>query len=470
MRARDIAGWLHDLDLPQYERAFRENAIDLETLPDLNEADLEKLGVLLGHRKKMLRAIVGLTPEASTELTAPGDTPPAFRRTEGAERRQLTVLFCDLVASTALSTRLDPEDMREVLSRYAGRVSEEVARFGGFVARFLGDGVLVYFGYPRAREDDAERALRAGLAVVDTVSRLEAPFGVLQTRIGIATGLVVVGDLAEGGGGQEHEVVGETPNLAARLQSLAEPNSVVVASATRELVGDLFEFRDLGAAHLKGFAEPVQVWQVLGLGSVDSRFEALRRSSLTPLVGRDDELEVLTRRWRRVTEGDGQVVLLSGEAGLGKSRILAAFESSLKGEPHLRLPFYCSPHHQDSSLYPLIARMERGARFSRDDTPEIKLDKLEALLLESGDSPPEERALFAELLGLPTAGRFPSSDLEPHRKRELTMAAFVRQLEARARQRPVFLVFDDVHWMDSTSLELLDALCRECRKCGSCCA
>lgn len=451
-----IAGWLRDLDLPQYEQAFRDNAIEFETLPELNEADLEKLGVLLGHRKKMLRAIAALSGAVSNAIVPSAGARSALPRTEGAERRQLTVMFCDLVASTALATRLDPEDLREVLASYAARASEVVERFGGFVARFLGDGILVYFGYPQAQEGDTERALRAGLALVETISRLEVRFGVLQTRIGIATGLVVVGDLVEGGDRQEHEVVGETPNLAARLQSLAEPNTVVVAPSTRQLVGDLFDFRDCGAAHLKGFAGPVQVWQVLGTSSVDDRFEALRTSSLTPLIGREDELELLLRRWRRAQVGDGQTVLLSGEAGIGKSRILAAFDERLRGEPHIRLRFFCSPHHQDSTLYPLIAQIERAARFAREDTPETKLDKLEALLLQSGESPPEERALFADLMGLPTADRYPELALDAKLKRELTLAAFVRQVEARTRQRPVFLIFEDIHWIDSTSLELLD--------------
>jgi class 3 adenylate cyclase/tetratricopeptide (TPR) repeat protein len=448
----DISEWLRELDLTQYEQAFRDNAVDVETLPELNEADLEKLGVLLGHRKKMLRAIAALREAAPISASI-----PTLSRIEGAERRQLTVVFCDLVASTDLSTRLDPEDLREVLASYAGRVTQEVRRFGGFVARFLGDGILAYFGYPQAREDDPERALRAGLATVGTVSELEMPFGALQARVGIATGLVVVGDLTDGAG-QEHEVVGETPNLAARLQSLAEPNSVLVAPTTRQLVGDLFEFHDLGAFHLKGFAAPVQVWRLVGPGRVHSRFEALRTSSLTPLVGREDELDLLSRRWRRVKEGDGQILLLAGEAGIGKSRILAAFEASLQREPHLRLPFFCSPNHHDSTFYPLIAQIERAAGFAREDTPEAKLDKLEALLSEAGESSPEEAALFAELVGLPTAGRFPPPALDPQRRRELTLAAFVRQLEARARRLPVFLIFDDVHWIDSSSLELLEAI------------
>ncbi len=284
------------------------------------------------------------------------------------------------------------------------------------------------------------------------------PSGTLQTRVGLATGLVVVGDLAKGGSGQEHEVVGETPNLAARLQTLGEPGTVTVAASTRQLVGDLFEFRDLGAVHLKGFADPMQAWQVLGTGKVDSRFEALRTSSLTPLVGREDELQLLMLRWHRAKAGDGEIVLLSGEPGIGKSRILAAFGDALQGEPHIKLRFFCSPHHQDSTLYPLIARIERAAHFTREDTPDIKLHKLERLLAQSGESPPEEVALFADLLGLPTDARYPQSILDPHSKRELTLAASVRQLERYANRRPVWLIFDDIHWVDSTTLELLDAI------------
>jgi len=383
------------------------------------------------------------------EAAAPA--PPASSRSDTAERRQLTMMFCDLVGSTELSARLDPEDLRGIMGSYHRRVAETVEGFGGFVARYMGDGVLIYFGYPQAHEDDAERAIRCGLAVVEQVPQLNLA-ETLHTRIGIATGLVVVG-----GEVVEHDVVGETPNLAARLQALAEPDTIAIAASTRRLLGDLFEFRDLGAVRLKGFAGSVQVWQVLGTSGVDNRFRALRASALTPLVGREDEIELLWRRWCRAQAGDGQIVLLSGEAGIGKSRLLAAFEQRLEDEAHTRLHFFCSPHHQDSTLYPIIARIERAARFARRDTVEIRLDKLETLLSRSGESPPEERALFADLMGLPTACRYPSFELDAQRKRELTMAAFVRQIELNARQQPVVFVFDDIHWIDSTSLELLDA-------------
>ena len=451
----DIAAWLDSLGLGQYAQAFRDNEIDERVLPNLTAEDLKDLGVkLVGHRRRLLDAIGALGTSAPVVLANAGTVETAPR--SDAERRQLTVMFCDLVDSTALSARLDPEDLRDVIGAYHHAVTGVVRTFDGFVAKFMGDGVLIYFGYPRAHEDDAERAVRAGLGLLDAVGRLDIKPVKLQARVGIATGLAVVGDLIGEGSAQEQSVVGETPNLAARLQTLAEPDTVAIAASTRRLLGDLFEFRDLGAVRLRGFAEAVQVWQVLGTSGVDNRFRALRASALTPLVGREDEIELLWRRWRRVKAGDGQIVLLSGEAGIGKSRLLAAFEQRLEDEAHTRLHFFCSPHHQDSTLYPIIARIERAASFARHDSAGTRLDKLESLLSRSGESPHEERALFADLMGLPTAGRYPSFQLDAQRKRELTMAAFVRQLELTARQQPVFFIFDDIHWIDSTSLELVD--------------
>jgi len=322
----DISTWLRGLDLAQYELIFRENAIDPEILPELTEADLEKLGVVLGHRKRILRAIAALD-------TRPPMLPPAAApRAEGAERRQLTVMFCDLVGSTALSTRFDPEDLREIVGAYHRCVAETVARFAGFVAKYMGDGVLIYFGYPQAHEDDAERAVRAGLAVIEAVGRLPARED-LRVRLGVATGLAVVGDLIGAGAAQERGVVGETPNLAARLQVLAAPGTLVIAESTRRQIGALFDLADLGPHALAGFAEPQPAWRVLGESGMLSRFEALR-SGTTPLVGRGEEVELLLRRWQQAQSGEGRVVLISGEPGIGKSRLTAALSEHIGTEPH----------------------------------------------------------------------------------------------------------------------------------------
>ena len=320
----------------------------------------------------------------------------------------------------------------------------------------MGDGVLAYFGYPRAHEDDAERAIRAGLALVTAVGDLEGPAGTaLRVRVGVATGLVVVGDLLGSGAAREEAVVGETPNLAARLQALAEPGSVVIAEATRRLVGDLFECADLGAVEAKGFAAPVRAYRVLGVGAAASRFEAFHAAALAPLVGREEEIDLLLRRWRQARSGEGRVVLLAGEPGVGKSRLLAALQERLGEEPHVRLRYFCSPHHQDSALHPVMAQLERAAGFARGDPPEVRLGKLEALLAPT--SPPaEDVALLAELLSVPVGDRYASPPLAPQRKRELTFAALLRRLERLSARGPVLVVFEDVHWIDPSSRELLD--------------
>jgi class 3 adenylate cyclase len=373
------------------------------------------------------------------------------RATSSAERRQLTVMFCDLVGSTAVASRLDPEDLREIIGVYHRCVAGTVARFDGFVAKYMGDGVLVYFGYPQAHEDDAEQAVRAGLALADAVGRLQASEP-LRIRVGIGTGQVVVGDLITTGEGQERGVVGETPNLAARLQALAEPNAVVIGRQTRRILGDLFECRDLGAVEVKGFPEPVHAYQVVRESAIESRFEALHGAALTPLVGREEEVDLLLRQWHRAKGGEGRVVLLSGEPGIGKSRLTAGLRERIESEPHTRFRYFCSPHHQDSALHPFIAQLERAAGFEREDAPEGKLDKLAVLAPAS----PEDGVLLAELLSLPTEGRFPPLQLSPQRKKEKTFEALLRQLEALARQRPVLMLFEDVHWIDPSSRELLD--------------
>ncbi|RWP56513.1 AAA family ATPase [Mesorhizobium sp.] len=448
----DVAAWLRGLGLQQYEQAFRDNAIDAEVLPELTDADLEKLGMLLGHRKRFRKAVVGLGPSSSHPDASTDDIAAQSTRELSAERRQLTVMFVDLVGSTALATRLDPEDLREIIGAYHRCVADTVAHFGGFVAKHMGDGVLVYFGYPQAHENAAEQAVCAGLALVDAVRRLPEPEP-LRVRIGIGTGQVVVGDLITAGEGHERGVVGETPNLAARLQALAEPDAVVIGPQTRQLVGDLFEYRDLGAVEVKGFPEPIHPYQVVRESAVESRFEALHGTTPTPLVGREEEVDLLQRHWHRAKSGEGRVVLLSGEPGIGKSRLTVTLQERIQNEPHTRLRYFCSPHHQDSALHPTIAQLERAAGLERDDPPERKLDKLAALLAPAS---PEDGALLAELLSLPTEGRFPPLQLTPQRKKEKTFDALLRQLEDLARQGPVLMLFEDVHWIDPSSRELLD--------------
>jgi class 3 adenylate cyclase/predicted ATPase len=449
----DIAAWLQSLGMQQYEEAFRDNAIDAAVLPELTADDLKDLGVnLVGHRRRLLTAIAALRNDDRLARTVRADQAAS---TSAAERRQLSVMFCDLVGSTELATRLDPEDLREVITAYHRAVADVVKSFDGFVAKYMGDGVLVYFGYPRAHEDGAERAVRTGLGVIDAVGRLDAKSVKLQGRVGIATGLVVVGDLIGEGSAQEQSVVGEVPNLAARLQALAAPNATVIAAGTRRLVGDLFEYRDLGAVEVKGFATPVPAWQVLRPSAVASRFEALRGSALGPLVGRNEELELLLRRWRRAKVGDGQVVLISGEPGIGKSRVIAELEGRLHAEPHIRLRYFCSPYHQNSALYPLVDQLRRASGFVADDPPAARIEKLEALLARAAP-PDEDVALIADLLSLPASDHHPLPNLSPQRKKERTLEALIRQLDGLARQRPVLMVFDDAHWIDPTSRELLD--------------
>jgi class 3 adenylate cyclase/predicted ATPase len=443
----DIDCWLRGIGLEQYAQTFRENAIDADVLCDLTDEHLRELGLPLGARLKLLRAVAAL----STGQTPVSPEITAAPRTD-AERRQVTVMFSDLVGSTALSSRMDPEDLREVISAYQKCVAEAVGRFGGFVAKYMGDGVLIYFGYPQAHEDDAERAVRAGLELVAALSSLKT-HAALQARVGIATGLVVIGDLIGSGASQEQAIVGETPNLAARLQGVAEPNSVVIAESTRKLVGNLFELEDLGAQDLKGIAGPVRAWAVLRASSAEGRFEAMHATGLTALVGREEESELLWRRWSKAKTGEGQVVLLSGEAGIGKSRLTAALLERLASEPHTRLRYFCSPQHTDSALYPIIGQTERAAGLAHNDTPQAKLDKLDAVLAQTSTSI-QDAALFAGMLSLPNDGRYPALDLAPEQRRQRTLKALTSQLAKLARLQPVLMILEDAHWTDPTSLEV----------------
>jgi class 3 adenylate cyclase len=447
---QQIADWLEKLGLSEYVQRFAKNDIDFTILGDLTDQDLEKIGVAsLGHRRKLLRAIVNLeTIEKSAPAVAVA-APAALLSLDTAERRQVTVMFSDLVGSTALSARLDPEDLREVIAAYHKCVAEIVRRFGGFVAQYLGDGVLVYFGYPQAHEDDVERSVRAGLELVAAVGGLKTRAS-LQTRVGIATGLVVVGDLMDSGNAPERGIVGETPNLAARLQGLAEPSTVVIAESTRRLLGNLFELQDLSARELKGIAGSVRVWAALRASSVESRFEALHASCLTVLVGREEESELLRRRWSRAKTGEGQVVLLSGEAGIGKSRLSAALLERLAAEAHTRLRYFCSPQHTDSAFYPIVRQMERAAGLALDDNAQARLDKLDALLAQTS-TPIDNAALLAEMLSLPNDGRYPTLELAPQQRRFRTLEALILQMQALTRQNPLLMMFEDAHWTDPTS-------------------
>src|SRR6516165_10326836 len=430
----DVVVWLRSLGLGKYEALFHENDIDEKVLPTLTAEDLKELGVTsFGHRRKLVDAIAALRTDAGLKVDqATPSVAPSAPPEDRAERRQVTVMFSDLVGSTALSARMDPEDLREVISAYQKCVKETVERFGGFVAKYMGDGVLIYFGYPQAHEDDAARAVRAGLELVKAIGDLNT-LAPLQTRVGIATGLVVVGDLIGSGASQEQAIVGETPNLAARLQGVAEPNSVVFAESTRKLVGSLFELQDLGGQDLKGIAGPVRAWGALRPSSVESRFEALHAGGLTALVGREEEVELLLRRWSKAKAGEGQVVLLSGEAGIGKSRLTAALLERLAPEPHTRLRYFCSPQHIDSAFYPIIGQMERAASLLHDDTSQQKLDKLDALLAQASTSI-QDAALIAEMLSLPNDGRYPALELTPEQRRQKTLEALTAQMETLSRQ------------------------------------
>src|SRR5271165_2027689 len=454
----DVADWLRSLGLGQYEATFRDNSVGPDVLPDLTDGDLEKLGVTLGDRKRLLKAIASLGPAQT--LAKPSGPPPApLPQENAAERRQLTVMFCDLIGSTALSARLDPEDMREVIRAYQDASSGAIARYDGFVAKLMGDGVLAYFGFPRAHEEDAERAVRAGLDIAAVVAKLETRANeTLKVRIGVATGIVVVGDLVGQGSAQEQAVVGETPNLAARMQALAEPGSVVIAEATRRLLGGVFELKPLGAQTLKGFHAPVPAWTVSREVENLSRFEASRSQGMTPFVGREHEVAPLLDRWRDACEGEGQVALVSGEAGIGKSRILAALSEKIGDEPNMRLRYQCSPHHVNDAFYPITSHIWHAAGFVSGEPPASRLDKLEAMIARSGLEPKEIAPLLATLLSIPGDGRYAQLEMAPLEQKERTIAALIALFQGLTKDAPVLALLEDAHWIDPTSFDVFTRL------------
>src|SRR5215470_2403367 len=456
-----IREWLRAHGLDSYAELFEREQIDVPAARHLTEAALKELGLPMGPRLKLLAAIRELADAPIAEHDTAVETDvhgaPASASPPYAERRQLTVMFCDLVGSTALAARLDPEEWRDVMRAYQSVCGETTARFDGHIAQYLGDGVMVYFGWPRAHEDDAERAVRAAIAIREEVKRVPAPEP-LRVRIGIATGLVVVGETGGGDASVPKLAVGETPNLASRVQGLAAPDEIVVAPGTRRLLGATFELENMGDHVLRGIVEPVNAWRVLSARRVSDRFEASRGAKLAPLVGRDSELALLDERWRQAVEGDGQVVILGGEPGVGKSRLARALRGRLEAEPHHWVQYQCSPFFINTALHPVIAQLERAAGFSEGETVEAKLGKLEALHSFTGAEMDDAPAVLAALLSLPAEGRYPSLNLSPQRQKERTLEILVGQLASLSHSRPVVVVFEDVHWMDPTTRELMDLL------------
>jgi class 3 adenylate cyclase/tetratricopeptide (TPR) repeat protein len=448
---RDIKSWLETLQLSNYRDAFTANEIVFGDLLELTEHDLITMGLPIGPRRRALKAIAELDSEKV--VTAAEHSPPAVSQV--AERRQLTVMFCDLVGSTALSQQLDPEDLREVMRRYQDAVAGAVNRYQGHVAQFLGDGVLAYFGWPQAYEDQAERAVRAGLDAVASVQTMRLEVNALRARVGIASGQVVVGDLIGAATTDVQAVSGETPNLAARLQAIAEPGQVVISEATRGLIGTVFDLHELGRHDLKGFADTVPAWGVIGESAVASRFEASHVGALTNLVGRDNELGLLQERWQTAQNGEGQAMLLSGEAGIGKSRLTQALREKLGATPYYYLGYQCSPHRTNSAYHPIIRRLEHAAGFAVGDSDESKLDKLENLLRPTFDDVEKIFPLFAALLSLPGEDRYGALNLTPVQQRDRTATALVNQILTLSRLKPVLFLLEDAHWLDPSTSELI---------------
>ena len=460
-----VSAWLEHLGLGIYREAFQKNAITWDVLPELKEDDLEALGVLLGHRKTLLRAIAHLSQSAegrgpgSLPIAVSPETPPFPPERDQAERRQLTVMFCDLVDSTALSRRLDPEDLQDVIRRFLDACSQAIGRFNGYIAKYMGDGMLVYFGYPQAHEHEAERAVHAGLAILDTVKALHQdnphPEFRIAARIGIATGHVVVGELMGQDTAKERSVFGETPNLAARLQALAQPNQLIIDPVTKRLVGNEFEFADLGALSLKGFDTPVQAWQVLSIRSSASRFESYRSSHLTNFVGREQELSLLLGRWREAVDGEGQVVLLCGEAGIGKSRMLRSLCDRLADERYQSDSISMFPIPYQYGALSGDQFLRQAAGLASQDSAQAQLQKLDVLARESGIESQDTVSLLADLLSIRGDHRYPPLTVSSEKRKDMTLEALVHYLQGLADRCPVLFIVEDAHWLDPTTLDLM---------------
>jgi class 3 adenylate cyclase/predicted ATPase len=460
MMDQEITQWLDELGLGKFANVFIENDIDLSALPHISEQDLEDLGLTIGARRRVIAAIAALETPTIEEPSkgSKADSGVGYPTDEvNAERRQLTVLFCDLVGSTELSNRLDPEDLRDVMRQYQDTVSGVVARFGGYVANFLGDGIVAYFGWPRADEDQAPQAVRAGLASVAAVKSLATPDGQsLSARVGLATGTVVVGDLVGRNIQQADAIAGETPNTAARLQGEAGPGEVVIGGLLRRLLGAQFALESLGERTLRGLADPVPVWRVDHEIIGQSRFDTSHAGPLTSFVGRDHELGLLIDRWEMATEGEGQMVLVSGEAGIGKSRLCQMFHKRLRPAAHLTLRYQCAPQNVNSPLHPSIQQLTWASGIATNDTNDGKLDKVEALLKQAGDTGPDTARLFSNLLSLPFETRYGALNIPPAEIKQRTLSALCSHLLHLASREPVLLVVEDVHWMDPSSAELFE--------------
>ena len=459
----DITHWLRGLGLEQYSTAFLANDIDAQVLSELTADDLIGLGVAsIGHRRKLLAAIATLRDAGSPASSAPVPSPEPARRGEDAglgastaERRQLTVMFCDLVGSTALSRRLDPEDLRSLMQAYQEVCRQVVDRYEGHVAQYLGDGLMVYFGWPRAHEDDAQRAVRAALEIVEEIRRIQAAEP-LHVRIGIGTGPVVIGETGWGDAAVPRTAVGETPNVVARMQTLAGADQVVIAASTQRITAGSFEYEDMGEHTLSGIGEPLRVWRVVGESRAQNRFAAAHGPVLTPLIGRETEMTMLKNKWAQAREGEGQALLLYGQPGMGKSRIMQELCERVAKEPHLLMRYQCSQYYSNSAFYCILANLQRTARFERSDSTETRITKLEAALAPVGVLKERLAPLYAALMSLPL-DRFAPLNMSPQKQKQETMEAMVQSVVVLARSKPVLLIIEDLHWVDPSTLEVVNA-------------